>query len=119
MTYSAFAEILNHYDILLKDVLDNQAGYGVSFDGYGNVLITNWESFKTQLEKKLGHAIDTTSQEYLDAYSAYVDSRIETGSHNKTAAFDQLSAISEAKAGDLLNVAYLEAEFNKAGETAS
>ena len=119
MTYDAFATILTRYGISLQSVLANAENYGVIRTGYGKIAITNFNKFQEKLGQYFNGVIDKTSQEYLEAYSSYVDSQVSSINQSQTnlnSAFDQIKSITEAKAGEALNVAYVEAAFDAKGQ---
>ena len=111
MTYEAFGELLASYDIKLEDVLNGigkdgkPANWGVEQDFLGNIRITDFDAFAKQMKW------DINSPEYAEAYSQWVDSMAEL--QNKPismmeSAAEELKGLTEAKAGSVVNVSYLE-----------
>ena len=111
MTYDTFGELLATYEIKLEDVISNYTEWGVATDGFGNIQITNWQTFvdKMNAEGK-GAQWDPNNPKLLESYSAYIDAMAELANQPMTMmqkASDELNGVLEAKPGQAVNVSYL------------
>lgn len=122
MTYEAFGEILNQYGSnigeeygkSLEYVMAHQQDFGIESDGFGKVRITDFAQFAEKMQ------LNFDSPEYMEAYSNWVDNLIETRDNTVKQVFtekvsDEISSLTEAKAGQSINVSYLRKSLDKVG----
>lgn len=111
MAYDAFGELLASYGVKLEDVVKgvnaagDQVDWGVGLDGFGKIRITDFNAFATQM------GWDISSPEYAEAYSQWADSMAELQNapiNMMNSAAEELKGLTEAKAGSVVNVSYLE-----------
>ena len=115
ITYEAFGEILAKYggtiSSSLENVLKHPGDFGIESTGFGKVRITDFDRFASFMK------FDINSPEYAEAYNSWVDSMIELQNQPVTImqnAADQLKGLTEAKAGQKLNVSYLDRQMKGA-----
>ena len=114
MSYEAFGELLARNGQKLQDFMQDYQTKGIDRTIYGKIKIIDWEAFANEV---FGKGFDRSSQEYLDAYSAYVDSMIamqdqETANIQK--AMDQMKNILSSKVNSKVNVSYIQHAFEQA-----
>ena len=119
MAYDSFGELLTQYGISFEEVMTDSDKWGVKSDGFGKIVITNFNDFVAQMNEK-GANWDINSPAYAEAYASYVDSQAELA--NKPAqlmqnAADQLKTLAEAKPGEAVNVSYLHKSLGDNLET--
>lgn len=103
MTYQAFADLLNKYNKNYEQVLES--GFAQD-NGFGKIEITDFTGFADLM------GWDINSPEYAEAYSNWVDGLIEKKDETvkqvfQTNAVEEITNLSEAKAGSHINVSYL------------
>ena len=111
MSYADFGNLLAKYDIEFEKYMTDHLDT-VMRDGFGNIRITDWEGFATNVFgkdfKALG--IDQTP-EYRKAYDSYVSGLVEFQNQPielTNQVVEQIKNLSEAKPGQAVNISYLE-----------
>lgn len=113
MTYSEFANILTKAGIELTEGMINQLEEAdiIKKLGGGKMQIIDFKSFADLMHWD----IDANSEEYVSAFRAYNDALIELNRKTEKTIADEIHSISDAKAGDQINLTQLSVEL---GETA-
>lgn len=111
MTYQAFADLLNKYNKNYEQVLEK--GFAKD-NGFGKIEITDFTGFADLM------GWDINSPEYAEAYSNWVDGLIEKKDETVKQVFsekvsDEISSLTEAKAGQSINVFYLKKSLSTVG----
>ena len=101
MTYDTLGTMLAKYGITLKQAMDNSESFGFEKIGNGKIRINNFEQFAASV------GISGDSEEYVSAFKAYNDSLIELNKNAKEKIYNEVSAITSAKAGDWINLTEL------------
>ena len=109
MTYDALGEMLAKYNISLETAMMNPQAMGISQIGGGKVRIDNFKAFASTLGLK------GDSEEYTSAFKAYNDSLIQLNQNAKEKIYNELNAITSAKAGDWINLTELANHLEQIG----
>lgn len=107
MTYDTLGTMLAQVGISLEDAISDLQGYGLTQLGGGKIRIADFSAFAAKLN------LDTDSDEYLSAYSAYVDSMIEVNKAFETKFREQADKVINGKAGEQINISYLTNRFGE------
>lgn len=108
MTYDALGELLGKYGQRLDEFMTKQNS-GIERTKFGKIKIVDWKAFADSVGLS---DVDMNTPEYMEAYSSWVDSRVDFENKEKQRvddAVEELKGLTEGKAGESFNISHLEA----------